>query len=79
MQKCALGGQYQYFLVKQSIALMCVIFIRAKELETVLNKEEQGMVVPITRCWHIFMKCFITSQLSSLKIISYMMAKQQVS
>ena len=52
MQKCALGFQYQYSLAKtmQWMALMCVIFIRAKELETVLNKEEQGMVVPITRC-----------------------------
>ena len=26
-----------------------IILIRAKELETVLNNEEQGMVVPITR------------------------------
>ena len=52
MQKCASGGHYQYSLVKtmQCIALMCVTFIRAKELETMLNKEEQGMIVPITRC-----------------------------
>ena len=34
------------------------ISIRAKELETVLNNEEQGMVVPITR-WIVIMGNYI--------------------
>ena len=50
MQKCATGGDdsennddndFDFFII--------LVFIRAKELETVLNNEEQGMVVPITR------------------------------
>ena len=60
MQKCASGGDPHQDIgdkddddccndMMMAIISILIILIRAKELETVLNNEEQGMVVPITR------------------------------
>ena len=55
MQKCASGGDPHQDIGDKddddccNDMMMAIILIRAKELETVLNNEEQGMVVPITR------------------------------
>ena len=65
MQKCATGDDYHDDdddydddvddddadddNAKWQQKLSLLFLIRAKELETVLKKEEQGMVVPITR------------------------------